>query len=448
MSGLLRVDPQPVRVMLSTMPLTLPLAGADRRTIWLRVTLLGACFLGLIASAPLWLNTRAFPLVTVAKWFPVLPVPWDKCFLAAMLAALLAAAWFYRLGVKVFLLAVLFAFCEDQNRGQPWLYMYWVMLWLTLLPAPVSLAACRCAISVVYIWSGIQKCNPRFFQVVPAWFVAPAAHWRLPSGAMNLLHWAVASAPFLELGIGLALWAPRLRWTAIGAALVLHLAALLFLGPFGYNYNWVVWPWNLAMMALVCGLFGTGPLWQERVPEARQPVSQRARPGRSKPGGLSNIIPSGAVPGIRLGQTLRELSRSKPALAVLALFAFLPILSYAGWWDSYFSFSLYAENSANANIFVSKAFGERLPPPLRVYVKPFAQTYDPQFQGPCTFAYGTWAYQELHVPAIPEPCSYLAIFAFLRAYSEEPSDLRMIVGPRAGPVIFYQGDERQFLAPK
>jgi hypothetical protein len=40
------------------------------------------------------------------------------------------------------------------------------------------------------------------------------------------------------------------------------------------------------------------------------------------------------------------------------------------------------------------------------------------------------------------------MFLFLRGFSREPGDLRMIVGPRAGPVIFYDGANRVFLAPK
>src|SRR5205807_747849 len=106
--------------------------------------------------------------------------------------------WFYRVGVIFFLVAGLFAFCEDQNRGQPWFYMYWVLLLLSLTPGQSAIAACRFAMSVAYLWSGIQKCHPKFFQVVPAWFVAPAAHWHLPSVVITLLRWAVATALFVD----------------------------------------------------------------------------------------------------------------------------------------------------------------------------------------------------------------------------------------------------------
>jgi hypothetical protein len=398
------------------MSLPLPFAGVDRRTAWLRLVLLLSCFSGLLASRPLWSNSRLYPLLPITPWFPILPAPWDACCFAAMLLALVLAAWFYRPAVTIFLVLILYAFGEDQNRGQPWLYLYWVLLGFTLPPAPVSMAACRCAISVAYIWSGIQKCNPGFFHIEPAWFVGPAAHWHLPAGAIDLLRWAVAGAPFVELGIGLALWSLRLRRAAIAAVIVLHAVALLFLGPLGRNYDLIVWPWNLAMIALVCVLFAQGQ--------------------------------SGPRQGFT--QTFAQLRRSKLALVLVALYSFLPALSYAGWWDSYFSFSLYAENLATANIFVTQAFVDRLPPNMRAQVKPFpfGPKFDPQFQGPFVFTYGLWCWQELGVPFVPEPRVFHSMFVFLRRYSREPGDLRMIVGPRAGPVIFYEGGNRVFLTPK
>jgi hypothetical protein len=335
----------------------------------------------------------------------------DTIRFAALLFSLVLAAWIYRPAVIAFLVLTLQAFAEDQNRGQPWLYLYWMLLLFTLLPAPVSLAACRCGLSAAYVWSGIQKCNMKFFVIEPAWFVEPAAHWHLPSAIITALRWSIAAAPAVEIGIGIALWSTRTRWFAIGATILVHAVALLFLGPLGHNYDVIVWPWNLAMIALVLVLFGGKPEY------------------------------------VGFNAAVVQVRRSKPALILVGLFAVLPALSFFGWWDSYFSFALYSENLATANIFVTQAFADRLPPRLRAEIIPWPR-YDPEHQGPFLFTYGLWSWQDLGVPFNSEPRNFHAMFTWLHRFSQEPGDLRMIVGQRFGPVIFYQGDERMFLQPQ
>lgn len=428
-------------------PSIIPFAGADHRTLWLRVILLNACFLGMIACAPLWTNVHAFPMLPISPGFPVLSPPWDKVLFGAMLLSLIAATWFYRESVIFFLIASLFAYCQDQNRGQPWFYMYWVMLLLTLFRAQTAIAACRWGMSIVYIWSGIQKCNAHFFHNVPAWFVAPVRHWHLPPFVLDLMQRAVACAPLVELMIGLAIWVPRLRRLAIGAAVVIHLAALLFLGPLGYNYNWVVWPWNMAMPLLLWVLFAKGEYWEKRV--GRPASLPDAEPDKKVPKVKANQRPEKTTaPEVNFKRTFVELCRSKLAMALVALYSLLPILSYYGMWDSYFSFALYSENSATANVFITGEFADRLPPRMKAQVHKFQDVFDAQHQGPFVFNYAAWGYEELHVPPIAEPRNFVSVFKALQAWSKEPSDLRMIVGQRSGPVIFYEGSAREYLTPQ
>jgi hypothetical protein len=352
-----------------------------------------------------------FPLLPIASWFPVLPTPWDKYFFGALLMSLVLAGWFYRAAVSCFLIGSLFLFLEDQNRGQPWFYMYWVMLGLTLLPKPASFAACQWAFSVVYVWSGIQKLNATFFERMPVWFVSSAAHWHLPVVILELFRWSVAAAPFIEIFIGVALWVPRLRKLALGAVVILHLMVLLFLGPLGLNYNLTVWPWNVAMIALAFVLFA----------------------GPAK---------------VRIRQAFFELRASKPGFAVVTLYCCLPILSYAGYWDSYFSFSLFAEHEARADIFITETLVRRLPEKLQPYVHRLRQAYNPQIQGPYVFDYKVWGFQELGSPPIAEPRNYRSIFRFLKTYSTDPGELRLVVSPRAGPIVFYQGDISRIIVAK
>jgi hypothetical protein len=270
----------------------------------------------------------------------------------------------------------------------------------------------------------------------------------LPAFVLHLMQWAVAATPFIELGIGLALWSRRGRRAAIIAAIVVHGGALLFLGPLGRNYNWVVWPWNLAMPALLWVLFAKGAYWEK---QADEPAPAAGAQPEKKPRKMKDDTqkkPATPVPEADLRQTLLELSRSKAALVIVVLYSLLPVLSYRGLWDSYFSFCLYSENSATANIFITQEFAERLPAHMKKQVQPFQQNFDPQFQGPLVFNYGAWGYEELRVPPMAEPRHFVSVFKALQAWSRNSSDLRMIVGQRAGPVIYYEGDSRQFLTPQ
>jgi hypothetical protein len=277
---------------------------------------------------------------------------------------------------------------------------------------------------VVYLWCGIQKLNGRFFSVTPEWFVSPAQQWPLPPVFLDLLKLAVQTAPFIEIAVAFLLWCPhRGRRVGLGLVTLTHVFALLFLGPLGHNYNWVVWPWNLAMIALAFALFGGD----------RSKIDSRTRK------------PEPASDRFNLRQTLRELFSCRPAAMLVALYGLLPILSYSGRWDSYFSFSLYSENLAVANLFCTEQFREALPPRLKVYAQPFPPPYDPARQGPLTFSFTGWAYEEMHVPAISEPRNFFNVYRRLRSYAKEPADLRMIIGPRSGPVIFVEGDRIEYL---
>jgi uncharacterized membrane protein YphA (DoxX/SURF4 family) len=280
------------------------------------------------------------------------------------------------------------------------MYLYWVMLLLNLLPERTALAACRAALALVYIWAGIQKLNGTYFRVMPDWFVQPAVDWGLPHGVVAGLRACVSLTPLLEIFIGAGVWLPRMRRFAIATAVVLHGATLVFLGPLGYNLNLVVWPWNVAMMALLIILFG-----------AKECAS--------------------------LPQTLRELRRSLSGALVVGLFGLLPVLSFFGWWDSYFSFALYSANLSRADLYVTESFRDRLPARLQTYVHP-VENFNPAFQLPFVFEHQRWGAAELRVPPLPEPRAYAVMFRRMAAYATNEGDCRMIVETRGGRILLYR----------
>ncbi|HXI51441.1 MAG TPA: hypothetical protein VNH84_08045 [Candidatus Saccharimonadales bacterium] len=363
-----------------------------------------ACGASLLCSLPLWLADRSYPLQPIASWFPVLPPRWDVGGLVLMLAALVAALRFPRAGVAGFLAVSLFLALGDQARWQPWFYMYWVMMLLTLAGGRTGIMACRIALCAVYLWAGVQKLNPNFFHQVSPWFVQPAAAW-LPAIVMRGLGWLVAAAPAAEIFMAIALWPRRTRRAALWLCAALHGISLVFLGPLGHNLNSVIWPWNLAMPTLAFVLF---PLR----PEPRREDAE-AGPGR----------------------------RSAWAYGIAGLFALLPALSFLGWWDSYLSFALYSGNTTTADLYLSAAVRERLPEAVRKYAAPTPEPFNPELQGAYVLRVDLWALHTLNVLPLPERRTYLHLARYVAGFASDPSDVRLVVVPRGGGTLFYRGGD-------
>jgi uncharacterized membrane protein YphA (DoxX/SURF4 family) len=373
---------------------------ADSRIRWLRVALIAAMLSGMLCSLPLWLSTRAYPFVPLLPAGLMLPPALGPLLLGLTLLSLVAATRCFRPAITVFLFVMLYLFGCDQNREQPWVYMYWVMLLLNLLPERVILPACRLALAFVYLWAGIQKLNGKFFSTIPAWFAHPAEDWNWPHPVVAALQFGIALTPFLEIFIGTGIWFRGTRWFAIVLAVTLHGASLLFLGPLGQDVNLVVWPWNIAMAALLVILFG-----------ARESAS--------------------------LPQTFSELCHSWGGALVLGLYGLLPVLSFFGWWDSYLSFSLYSGNLANADFYLTQSLAQRLPAQMQTYVYP-TRDYNPAYQAPYMFEHVMWGTAVLGTPPLPEPRGYAAMFQYVSAYATNKDECWMLVQPRGGPIWIYR----------
>jgi len=379
------------------------LADPAARLKWLRRLLLGACLITLSLSSPLWLNARAYPVLPIAESFPVLGHGWDRCLFAGTLLCLVLAFWKYGWGVAGFLLSSLFLVLQDQNRCQPWFYLYWVMLLLALLPPAAAVSGARLAVSAVYFWAGIYKCNPQFQAEVAPFFLGAISPW-VPGFLLPLAKLAIATAPVMEVFIALAVWGGgRWRVAALAAAVVIHLTALVVLGPWGRNFNAVVWPWNVVMLALLIVLFSGS------TPESPwRPLRQPAWAG----------------------------------LVVAALWG-LPILGLYGCWDSYLSFSLYSGSTDRANIYVSAAMKGRLPANMQAYVQPSTRGTGEPLQ----FDFRNWAESEIKVPPIPEARAYRSVARYLSNWAVEPDDLRLVIEERNGVRSFLRAADLRQLPP-
>jgi hypothetical protein len=344
----------------------------------------------MLACWRLWVSSRQFPAVPVTRWFPALEAPWDRIFFGVLLLSLVAALKFWRPPVIFFLAGIGFLVLGDQNRIQPWFYLYVIMLFLTLMPVPAALAGCRVVLSAVYFWSGAQKFNQNFFDSVVPWLVEPAHRWLSPEWVAPI-GWLIASAGAVELFIGIAVWIPTFRRAAVVTAFLVHATVLILLGPLGRSYNLVVWPWNIAMPLLTLVLF-----WPRKIP-----------------------------------YTLPDLKTSRTALVTVVLFAILPALSYVGLWDSALSFCVYSGNTAKLTLFVSPGLRDRLPTGIRRFVVS-------REQGDLEIHLMAWGLAELGAPPLSEPRGFRAVARYVARFAQTDHDVHLVVAPRLGPMEEYR----------
>jgi hypothetical protein len=346
-----------------------------RRLLYLRVAIVAGAILGMALSYKLWLSARDYPLTPVFSFLKPIPHPFDYILFGATLLALALSALTPRLIPMFATFALVLAVC-DQSRLQPWFYQY---VFLLLGVAFRSPNACRLIVASIYFWSGAQKLNTAFIQTGFPWLLEPLLR-HLPQRTQALVHPLATVAPFVELWIGIALLSRKFRTPAIVLALAMHVFILMSLGPWGQNYNHVVWPWNVAMAAAVVILF-----WK---------ASETAR-------------------HVLFGEGPFH-------VAVLLLFTVAPAFSFFGFWDHYLSSAMYASNENHGLIYISDKIFDRLPDGIAEYVRVETPELD-------SIDIGEWSANELNVPPYPEIRIYKNVARKICDYAESPADVRLSI---------------------
>ncbi len=349
------------------------LFGAASRIFWLKATVLVAFCLGLAISSPLWIGPRAYPLTPVWDGLPALAHPLDQLLFGAIFALAVAALLSSRPQKFIaLLLAIVGVFClGDQTRWQPWVFLYGAVL--AMLAAfswdaaddagrRLTLNTLRLIIVATYLFSGLQKLNWNFIASEFPGMAAPITD-HFPSLA-GVVHFGAMAAPIVQIGFAVGLLTKRFRRVSLITAVAMHLFILAMLGPFGQNWNVVVWPWTAAMAVIDILLFA-----------ASEPLSWR------------EILP--AYP-------------AWPQALALLLFVALPLLSFVDLWDSYLSAALYSGNLTEATVYLSDVGARNLPDPVRrLLVRTAANTNVLNLQ--------RWAIEDLNAMPYPEGRVYKGI---------------------------------------
>ena len=365
----------------------------------LRISVILGLLAGFALSPKLWVSTRLFPLTPVWPFFRPLGHPGDSIVFAGLIALLLVLLMVPRgsLFAAAFALLLLEAL-QDQSRWQPWVYQYTMMLGAIAIAGEArqkgAMNTCRLVLAATYIWSGLAKLNPVFLNETFPWLVDPLLR-AFPAAAQTFVHRLALLAPCAESAAGIALLTTRFRRVGAVTAIAMHLFILAAIGPFGLNFNFVVWPWNLTMIALLIILF-------------LRPVEQP--PWRDIVWG-------------------RGFAFQK---VVLVFFALAPLLSLVNLWDDYLSSALYSGNTNSAVLTLSDAAFNRLPDALGDYVS---------VDGPNTneLDLDGWSLGEVHVPTYPETRIFKNLARRVCQFTGRDPSVKLVV---EGKIAFANGSRK------
>lgn len=321
--------------------------------------------MSVLLSLNLWAGQRWFPKVPAIDGFYGLNAPYD--FISLGVLFILAFICFFNTGRKPVWCLLLFCayLCfEDQNRLQPWFFNYaFILLILQFyrqrMDQPnnfISVFIClQLLVALIYIFSGIQKLNAFFTEDTFVWMVEPLKNI-LNTKQMGLLYKFGKLVPYIELLTGIGLLFRPLRFIALPLVILMHVFILLMLGPVGRSFNYVIWPWNLVMIALCLLLYSN--VKQERF--------------------------------FDVSFLFKHLSFYLVVLVMLVL----PVFSLVNKYDSYLSSSLYSGNTHGCKLILSDQAYRKLPLYLRAFTvknSDYNQLYIKQ-----------WAMAELNTPCVPE----------------------------------------------
>jgi len=122
-------------------------------------------------------------------------------------------------------------------------------------------------IAMVYFWTGAQKLNIQFITDVYPWLVAVFEATKFLAEYPTLGY----GVGLFELLIGLLLLRPKTQKTGVLLGTLLHLGILSLL--IKDNWNTVVYPWNVAMVALLFTLF-----WKKKDTNSAPTVCKKTGP--------------------------------------------------------------------------------------------------------------------------------------------------------------------------
>lgn len=365
-------------------------SGNINKIFLVKITVVLSFLISLIISSKLWITERMYPLTPVIEKLPSLATPFDYgifIFLLGLLISLFIIPKPQKIiwaCVGVFSVLCIF----DQSRLQPWAVQYIFILGVLGLFSwkkndtsgqNMTLNLLRIIVASTYFYSGLQKINFDFINNVMPWLLQPITS--IIPQTISMVPLFGLLAPYIQIFFAIGLLTQRYRRISLILAVLMHIFILIMIGPFGHNWNAVVWPWTAAMAILDIILFTT-----------KEPFTLR-------------------------GMLSQNLSFSKNV--IILFFIVLPILSFFNIWDSYLSSALYSGNITTGSMYVSTTTKKQLP---HILQQQFSTTTEQDIQ---RLDISAWSMQELNVPPYPETRIYLRVLETICSMTDNANDVRL-----------------------
>jgi uncharacterized membrane protein YphA (DoxX/SURF4 family) len=273
---------------------------------------------------------------------------------------------------KTFQLSLLFTELSscllDQNRWQPWEYLYVFVLLIFILnknkPSFIT-TSFVIILATIYFYSGLHKFNIGFVNNVwETLFLRRYLHVPASSCQGFWLRFTGFTLQVIECFAGICLLFGKTKKVAAVTLIAMHSIILIVIGPLGLHYNKIVWPWNVAMIFYLYLIFI-----------------------KCKDASCKQFIFMGM--------------RNK---AILACWAFLPAFNFIGLWDNYLSWNIYSSTLPNMLVCIKDTSTAKA---LRRFVN-----YKDSLNicnGNALLSIQSWALKEISVPPYPEERVYKKI---------------------------------------
>ncbi len=325
-----------------------------------------AFILQMSLSYNLWFPIdRSYPALPFFGFFPFNYNDWltgffSVTFIIGLCFASISPLW-RQPSLILSLVCFFFLLLEDINRFQPWAYVYTALLisiaWYHWRTHPKrQLATLQFVIIMVYFWSGIHKLNVQFISTVFPWLVGifEKTSWLKDYTTLGY------GMGLLEIIIAILLLKQRTRRWAVIMGSLLHLCILILLVADGWNS--VVYPWNLAMIALLYVLF-----WDNKTTPYLTHIERR------------------------------------PNWLVLILFGILPFFYLFKWIPNWMALSLYAGTTIECDLVVKKSGKDTCFPAA---LRPDIISYEDDWE---LLSIDDWGMRNLNVPPVASARNYRAV---------------------------------------